>query len=90
MSFAFSATTVRAKELAERLARDINVILAPFVKKNIPKPAVVPDPVVKVGFFESNEEFLKYLKGDTNVQPSPTEIVSTRKEPDAECPADPA
>lgn len=79
-----------AKELAERVARDINVILAPFVKKNIPKPAVVPDPVVKVESFESNEEFLKYLKGDSSIQPSYTEIVSPMKEPDAECPADPA
>ena len=57
-------------------------------KKNamelVPRPTVVPDPVVKITSYGNTEDMLKAMNGDTSVKPMHETIISGNKHASAE------
>ena len=61
---------------ANRICRETNAKIAPKAKQAVEIPTAVPDPLVKVSCYNSTEDLIKAMKGDTSVKPIEETIIS--------------
>lgn len=75
-----------SEAFAAKIALQNNQKVIAIAKEKCPIPDTIPDPVVKVSSYQSVEDMMKAMKGDTSIKPTSETIISGGKK-DAEAEA---
>jgi len=65
--------------LAMDIARQNNEQLKQIALEKVPRPNVVPEPVVKISSYADINDLLKAMKGDKSVKPTSETFISGKK-----------
>jgi len=65
--------------LAIDMARQNNEQVKQIALEKVPRPNVVPEPVVKISSYEDIDDMIRAMKGDKSVKPISEEIISGSK-----------
>jgi len=64
-----------SKELAEIIAKANNEEVLPKAREIVPIPTNVPEPVVTISSFESTDDLIRAMSGDSSVKPTEVKTI---------------